>query len=253
MSASARRAASAAAAWLLAALLAGGLAAAGEEPARVEDVVVERQARAVTIHVRTSGPLRFTSTLIDGPPRLVLDFAGALYAWRPAPVAVDRPPLRAIRGSQFRKDVARLVVEFTERVDYRVEHEPTGLRIVVGDRASGGGPAGEGGAPAERRPAEPEAAARPGPARRAAGPATSLPRLQGVVIHDDEAIAYIEDPATRQVRGYRRGDALAGGTIQAISEDTVIVRRAEDELELRIAPMPAPGQSGAGRSDAPIR
>jgi len=45
----------------------------------------------------------------------------------------------------------------------------------------------------------------------------SKPNLQGVVLRDSNPIAYLEDPLTKRVSGYRIGDTIAGGKLEAIA------------------------------------
>ena len=47
-------------------------------------------------------------------------------------------------------------------------------------------------------------------------------------------IAYLEDPATRRVAGYRTGDAFAGGTVGLITADHVVLVRPEGRVEVHL-------------------
>jgi len=60
------------------------------------------------------------------------------------------------------------------------------------------------------------------------------PSLFGVVLKDGAPIAYLEDPITKRVAGYRVGDAVAGGTLQAISSDRVVLVRPEGQVDVRL-------------------
>jgi hypothetical protein len=60
------------------------------------------------------------------------------------------------------------------------------------------------------------------------------PNLFGVVLRDGAPVAYLEDPATRRVSGYRVGDAVAGGTVQAITGDTVTITRPDGKMDVRL-------------------
>ena len=51
------------------------------------------------------------------------------------------------------------------------------------------------------------------------------PSLHGVVLRDGSPIAYLEDPLTKRIAGYRIGDPIAGGTVQTISADAVMITR----------------------------
>ena len=74
------------------------------------------------------------------------------------------------------------------------------------------------------------------PVTAVALPAANLPKpnLFGVVLRDGAPIAYLEDPSTKRVSGYRIGDAVAGGTIQAISADTVSINRPDGKMDVRL-------------------
>ena len=57
------------------------------------------------------------------------------------------------------------------------------------------------------------------------------PGLFGIVLRDGAPVAYLEDPSTKRVAGYRVGDALAGGTLQTIGADSVVIHRLDGNLE----------------------
>src|SRR2546426_2260568 len=102
----------------------------------------------------------------------------------------------------------------------------------------------------------------------AGGPAINVvkPNLHGVVLRDGAPIAYLEDPLTKRIAGYRIGDPIAGGTVQTISADAVVIARPEGTVDVRLrdpskprppappaaGPPPVPGQPpGAGQPPAP--
>jgi len=102
----------------------------------------------------------------------------------------------------------------------------------------------------------------------AGGPAVNIvkPNLHGVVLRDGAPIAYLEDPLTKRIAGYRIGDPIAGGTVQTISADAVVIARPEGTVDVRLrdpskprppapaaaGPPPVPGQPpGAGQPPAP--
>ena len=94
-----------------------------------------------------------------------------------------------------------------------------------------------------------------------AGPATASnapslvakPSLHGVVLREGSPIAYLEDPLTKRIAGYRIGDPIAGGTVQTISADAVVITRPDGMVDVRLrdpskprpAPTPPAGQPGA--------
>ena len=68
----------------------------------------------------------------------------------------------------------------------------------------------------------------------AAVPLGPKPNLYGVVLREGAPIAYLEDPVTRRVAGYRVGDAVAGGVVKSISADGVVLTRPEGEVDVRL-------------------
>jgi hypothetical protein len=68
----------------------------------------------------------------------------------------------------------------------------------------------------------------------AAPSALVKPNLFGVVLREGAPIAYLEDPATKRVAGYRVGDSIVGGTIQKISADSVVITRPDGPVDVRL-------------------
>ncbi len=97
----------------------------------VSDVTVSSQADAITVFVKTSQEPKYSAELISGPSRLVVDLENAVYAWRKTPLSVSADPVRQIRGSQYRKGVARVVFDLTRDVGYAIREEDQGLAIVI--------------------------------------------------------------------------------------------------------------------------
>jgi type IV pilus assembly protein PilQ len=100
--------------------------------ARLEDVSVVAQGDATVVRLKTSAPRRYRADLIDTPDRLVLDLEDTLYAVRAIPAVAAGGPLVQIRGSQYRKGVARVVLELRSRLAYSVREESDALVIVLG-------------------------------------------------------------------------------------------------------------------------
>jgi hypothetical protein len=85
-------------------------------------------------------------------------------------------------------------------------------------------------------------------------PPPPKPNLYGVVLRDEASIAYLEDPTTKRVAGYRIGDAVAGGTVQRISADRVVLARPDGQIDVRLhdpsKPRPAAPAGQADRGGA---
>ena len=55
-----------------------------------------------------------------------------------------------------------------------------------------------------------------------------------MVVRDTNPIAYLEDPLTKRVAGYRIGDAIAGGTVKVITADNVVITRSDGNIDVRL-------------------
>jgi len=200
-------------------------AAAQGEPSveLTEAAIIERDA-AVEVWVRLSRETRYQSELMDGPYRLVLDFEDTAYRWVKHAVPVAADPVRQLRGSQYRKGVARLVIELQRKVAYTIDADREGLRIVIPREEAAGR-------------AKPPAAAKPAPAPSAppsGARSVAVPRVYGIIRLDERAHAYIFDPTTRQVRRYAEGDALGDAVVETIGERTVVLKTPSGRMELRV-------------------
>ncbi len=217
------------AAALLLVVVALARAAAAQTPAApvlLTDVSVQRQDDTVTVDVKTSGAPKYTSEFMDGPFRLALDFEDTAYRWKVAPVAVGADPVREIRGSQYRRGIARLVIELTRKAPYTLEPHAAGLRVVFG-------------APKATAPPAAIAPPKPAAAPRASAPTPAF-RLQGIILLDERSVAYVADTATNKVTGYRVGDKLGDGVVEAIEERHVVLRTPHGTTEMRLED-PRPG------------
>jgi hypothetical protein len=87
-----------------------------------------------------------------------------------------------------------------------------------------------------------------------AGALANVPKpfLYGILLNDANPVAYLEDPTTKRVAGYRLGDSVAGGTLKQIAADYVVLNRPDGDINVRLRdtskPRPAamlPGRPGA--------
>jgi type IV pilus assembly protein PilQ len=147
---------------LLLVLLPIGAVVDAQSPTELRDVSLSTQPDAVTIVVKTTGEVKYQAEMVDRPDRLVLDFSNTSYGWRKTPLNVETEPLKQIRGSQYRRGVARVVVELTRKVGYAIREESDGLAIVIPTAASARL------AEPVSTPAAPSAATKPAPKAAAA-------------------------------------------------------------------------------------
>jgi type IV pilus secretin PilQ/predicted competence protein len=98
---------------------------------QLSDISVTTQEDTATIFVKTSAPPKYQADLIDTPTRLVIDFEDTEYTGRKTPLALSPAPLKQLRGSQYKKGTARVVIEFTRKVGYAIREDDNGLSIVI--------------------------------------------------------------------------------------------------------------------------
>jgi type IV pilus assembly protein PilQ len=139
---------------------------------RLSEVAVVQESGTTVVHIKTSGAAKYRTEFIDSPARLVIDLDETTYAWRKTPLAVTSEPLKAIRGSQYRKGVARVVMEFTHKVAYEIREAPHGLTVTLPSTRE---------VASEPRPSLPPASVRPRPPapaeREKAAPSEALAPL----------------------------------------------------------------------------
>ena len=89
----------------------------------------------------------------------------------------------------------------------------------------------------------------------ASAPPVPKPNLYGIILREGAPVAYLEDPTTKRVAGYRLGDAVAGGTLKSIGNDHVVLNRPEGEVNVRLRdpaePRPAAPPTAAGAPGGP--
>ena len=89
------------------------------------------------------------------------------------------------------------------------------------------------------------------------------PLLYGIVLKDGAPAAFLEDPVTKKVTSYKVGDSLAGGQLERIEADRVVIRRGEGTFEVLLrdpakpkavaaAPPATPPQPGAAQPRPPL-
>jgi type IV pilus assembly protein PilQ len=103
-----------------------------DSPIQLKDVSIERAFDGAAVTVKTSGPAQYEAKLIDSPTRLVIDLSGATYSSAKSRWTSGVDPVKEVRGSQWRKGVARVVVEMNRNdVGYRIDETPDGLVVAI--------------------------------------------------------------------------------------------------------------------------
>ncbi len=82
-----------------------------------------------------------------------------------------------------------------------------------------------------------------------AAPPPPKPLLLGVVVDGPRSRAYLEDPTTKRVFGYQIGDTVAGGRLEKITDEKVVIVRSDGQMDVMLRdpskPKPAPPMPGA--------
>jgi hypothetical protein len=77
------------------------------------------------------------------------------------------------------------------------------------------------------------------------------PILHGVLIDGKRSRAYLEEPSGRQVSGYSVGDQIAGGRLEAIEPDRVVIVRPQGRLEVLLKDPSKPQEVTPGVAGPP--
>jgi type IV pilus secretin PilQ/predicted competence protein len=179
---------------------------------KLEDVSVVTEGDSVVVRLATSQLPRYRVDLLDGPYRVVLDLDDTVYAWSKRSLVTTAGPLVQVRGSQFRKDVARVVLQLKSRVPYSVREEGDSLIVEFTTGSTGA----DAPAPSVRRPTvvaravmqtppkDPATSATPSPAAPAALPLISLE------FKDAEVVNLLRILASESGRNIVIGDDVKG-------------------------------------------
>ena len=109
-----------------------GSSQTADPPVQLRDVSIDRTSEGASVTVKTSGPAQYEAKLIDSPTRLVIDVSGATYGSAKSRWTSGVDPVKEVRGSQWRKGIARIVVEMTRSdVGYRIDETPDGLVVAI--------------------------------------------------------------------------------------------------------------------------
>jgi hypothetical protein len=187
-------------------------AAAQSRPTLSEVAVATREGNTI-VAIRTTAPAAYQVSRLDAPARIVVDLLDTTYGWRTAPLRVAGDAVREVHGTQHGAGAARVAIELARPSDYLVVRGRNGLGIVL-----------LGPDPWRTGTADPPAASS----------ATANPSLSGLARGVRGWAAYLEDPATRTVAGYRVGDTVADRTVEAIDGQRVILAGPGDRLEIRL-------------------
>jgi type IV pilus assembly protein PilQ len=121
------------------ALLTSSVAAQAQKPAGaaqgsaaaavISSVAVTQTAERASVRVEGEGLLEARATRMENPPRLVLDFSDTRLAVHRTDVPGVSAPVRGVRLGQYKRDVARVVIDLSTATPYQITHDGSALVI----------------------------------------------------------------------------------------------------------------------------
>ena len=106
-------------------------AGASATGAVISSVAITQDTERAAVRVEGAGRLDVHPVRLQNPERLVLDFSGAKLNVQKTSIPGVSAPVRGVRMSQFRPDVARVVVDLTSSAPYQVAHEGDAVVVYV--------------------------------------------------------------------------------------------------------------------------
>lgn len=85
----------------------------------------------ISLNVQLGASCTVRDELLAGPPRLVIDFDGAIFDEASQTLKVNQGRVQAIRVGTPQPGTVRVVLDLTERVDYRVLPDDNGARYYI--------------------------------------------------------------------------------------------------------------------------
>lgn len=85
----------------------------------------------ISLNVQLGAASKVQDGFIDGPPRLVIDFPGAVFDDASQTLKVNQGRVTNIRVGSPEPDTVRVVIDLTERVDYRILANDGGARYYI--------------------------------------------------------------------------------------------------------------------------
>ena len=105
------------------------LLGAAAPPSGVISLSVAPAADRTEVVIRVDGDVSAKSFALTNPHRVVIDITGAKQGLALEFGDINRGGVAGLRVSQFRAEVVRVVVDLTQRVDYRVDEEGGEIRV----------------------------------------------------------------------------------------------------------------------------
>jgi type IV pilus assembly protein PilQ len=99
------------------------------QPASILEVAVVRAGQQTTVRINGTGDLRYTTSRLDSPPRLVLDFSGTQLARGLRKISSEYAPVVDVRTGQPVPGTSRVVIDLAKLVPFSAETDGSGVAI----------------------------------------------------------------------------------------------------------------------------
>ena len=97
--------------------------------ASISGVEVSHTGQQTTVRISGTGELRYQTSRLDGPPRLVLDFANTRLAVSRNTVPSEYVPVRDVRMGQPNPGQSRVVIDLAKFVPFSVQADGSNLTV----------------------------------------------------------------------------------------------------------------------------
>jgi type IV pilus secretin PilQ/predicted competence protein len=98
----------------------GDHVADGRDWPAIQQVMLSQHGDRTEVNVLASGVLKYRSTLLENPARLVLDFESAHLRTSVRHIPSNLDPIRQIRLAQFTPEISRVVIDLREPAQYNI-------------------------------------------------------------------------------------------------------------------------------------
>ena len=99
------------------------------QPASISDVAVVRTGQQTTVRISGTGDLRYQTSRLDSPPRLVLDFSATQLTHGLKKIAGQYAPVIAVRTGQPVPGQSRVVIDLAKLVPFSAQTDVSGVTI----------------------------------------------------------------------------------------------------------------------------
>ena len=94
----------------------------------IQGVSLEKEDGQVVVRISATAKLEYQAIRLNKPERLVLDFNGATVGRWSKPHSVAEP-VGGVRASQFKPDMARIVIDLDRNASYQIASGSSGLEV----------------------------------------------------------------------------------------------------------------------------